>query len=402
MDRSVSFGFLFVCLYVLPSVIASVLKRRHYRNAVVINIFLGWMLIGWIVALAMAVRSCQVLNPKSQISKNVGMPNLPLHHIQTLCESHPLLGTCLSARALLRKESNFRKKRLQISPRIRATNVNRRWWILVGFGLLSSCSAVSNGNSLEPERSNLGLSVQSTTTTPSKRWTEILNQGVVGAELSSVLCDELSQFINSQLRVINDRLDDSENPNWSAFDSADYLKTIDWETFKHEDDVLKRQLEITASVLSENTAIQPSDDQEQAFLDDTISTCEVTEIAQQLSTEAIRLDTRLRSMQNKAENLPWYPRDFEIYTTEIAFRWLNRGEFSCSIGDHCWGMLVVAKNGCPSSLYAEITILDSGGSNIGFTNDTTSGLSPGQQAKLIFEDFTPDANSARLSKISCY
>jgi hypothetical protein len=29
-------------------------------------------------------------------------------------------------------------------------------------------------------------------------------------------------------------------------------------------------------------------------------------------------------------------------------------------------------------------------------------LAPGQQARLVFEDFTPGADAAQLSKISCY
>ena len=65
-------------------------------------------------------------------------------------------------------------------------------------------------------------------------------------------------------------------------------------------------------------------------------------------------------------------------------------------------MEIIAREGCPTSLYAEITILDSAGTNIGFTNDTTSGLGAGQKAKLVFEDFTPGAQSARLAEVSCY
>ena len=54
----VLFGFLvLVGLYFLPTIIAF---RRHVPNAgsvAVINTFLGWSLIGWVVSLAMASRS---------------------------------------------------------------------------------------------------------------------------------------------------------------------------------------------------------------------------------------------------------------------------------------------------------------------------------------------------------
>jgi hypothetical protein len=102
--------------------------------------------------------------------------------------------------------------------------------------------------------------------------------------------------------------------------------------------------------------------------------------------------------------LPWYPEGFNEYDgdPQIAWRWLDTSEFSCSYGDQCWGMMVIAREGCPSSAYVEITIIDNNGTNIGFTNDTTSSLGAGQKAKLVFEDFTTGAESARLAKISCY
>lgn len=48
-----------IALYFLPTIVA---MARHYRgtgSVVVINVFLGWTLIGWVVALAMAFGSNQ-------------------------------------------------------------------------------------------------------------------------------------------------------------------------------------------------------------------------------------------------------------------------------------------------------------------------------------------------------
>ena len=46
---------LFIALYLLPTFVA--LGRRSDKTApvVVVNLFLGWTLVGWVVALAMAV-----------------------------------------------------------------------------------------------------------------------------------------------------------------------------------------------------------------------------------------------------------------------------------------------------------------------------------------------------------
>lgn len=50
--------------YWVPSITAA---RRHVPNAgsvAVINLFLGWTLIGWVVALAMACRSQPAVTPE--------------------------------------------------------------------------------------------------------------------------------------------------------------------------------------------------------------------------------------------------------------------------------------------------------------------------------------------------
>jgi hypothetical protein len=51
------FGILLFIGYWIPSVVA---VGRHVRNTgsvVVVNLFFGWTVIGWIIALAMACRS---------------------------------------------------------------------------------------------------------------------------------------------------------------------------------------------------------------------------------------------------------------------------------------------------------------------------------------------------------
>ncbi|MCK9925477.1 superinfection immunity protein [Frankia sp. AgPm24] len=55
-----------VVLYVLPSIVALV-RGRQSASVLVINIFLGWTLVGWVVALALAV------------STNHGPQNVQVH-----------------------------------------------------------------------------------------------------------------------------------------------------------------------------------------------------------------------------------------------------------------------------------------------------------------------------------
>jgi hypothetical protein len=102
-------------------------------------------------------------------------------------------------------------------------------------------------------------------------------------------------------------------------------------------------------------------------------------------------------------DLSWVPADFNSWNDDpnVAWRWLNNKEYECT-GDSCWGMMIIAKDGCKSNLYAELSILDKSDVQVGYTNDSVSSALPMQKSKLIFNSYEDAANSARLSKISCY
>lgn len=51
------FSIVGLALYFLPTIIAVVRKVRNLGSVVVINFFLGWTLIGWVVALSMSMRT---------------------------------------------------------------------------------------------------------------------------------------------------------------------------------------------------------------------------------------------------------------------------------------------------------------------------------------------------------
>lgn len=88
--------------------------------------------------------------------------------------------------------------------------------------------------------------------------------------------------------------------------------------------------------------------------------------------------------------------------TSIKWRWLERDEYSSGSGGATWGILIEARDGCPNDLYAEIQIFDKDDFAIGWTNDTTGSLRPGQQAKLVFDTFEEGARSARPNEFNCY
>jgi hypothetical protein len=55
---AVAFASLFVLgLYLIPTIVAVIRKVPNMGSVIVINLLLGWTLVGWVVALAMAARS---------------------------------------------------------------------------------------------------------------------------------------------------------------------------------------------------------------------------------------------------------------------------------------------------------------------------------------------------------
>lgn len=278
--------------------------------------------------------------------------------------------------------------------------------VLFGLPTLTSLFNVGSNESEESKDDAAATSVTvatiATTTVPLVSWSEIIENGLIASEVSQSICSDLDSMMKKQLKIVNDRLGVSEKPAADAFDSADYLKTIDWSEFKHRESIISEQLAISDPALIEVSSIAPNAIQLKEFLNDTLVSCSLDQDSLGVLAAAFKLDGRLSNMRVNAENLPWYPKGYSTYSGDIAWRWLEGKEFRCSYGDRCWGISIIAKKGCPTSLYAEITILNGNGANIGYTNDLTSGLSSGQEARLVFEDFTPGAASARLSEISCY
>jgi len=54
----ISFGVLFIAtLYLLPTGVAMLRRARNVGSVAVLNTLLGWTLVGYVVALALSVRS---------------------------------------------------------------------------------------------------------------------------------------------------------------------------------------------------------------------------------------------------------------------------------------------------------------------------------------------------------
>ena len=58
MNASIIITLIFSwAIYLIPTIIAAIRSHHNLGSIFVINLFLGWSFIGWIVALAMSVSS---------------------------------------------------------------------------------------------------------------------------------------------------------------------------------------------------------------------------------------------------------------------------------------------------------------------------------------------------------
>ena len=53
-----------VGLYMLPAIIAGIRKHHQGGAILVVNLFLGWTFLGWVIALAMACGNVKEVNEK--------------------------------------------------------------------------------------------------------------------------------------------------------------------------------------------------------------------------------------------------------------------------------------------------------------------------------------------------
>jgi hypothetical protein len=100
----------------------------------------------------------------------------------------------------------------------------------------------------------------------------------------------------------------------------------------------------------------------------------------------------------------WIPSGFNSWSDDenVSWRWLKNKEYKCDMGEGCTGVMIVARDGCKNSLYAEISLLDKNGVQIGYTNDTLSSALSMQENKMIFNTYEKGVSEVRIAKISCY
>lgn len=95
----------------------------------------------------------------------------------------------------------------------------------------------------------------------------------------------------------------------------------------------------------------------------------------------------------------WSDLGWDSVGDDVYFRWADNDEFSCGRYD-CLAFHVIAVNGCPGGMYLEAAIL-SGNTQVGWTNETFTGIPAGGDATGFFEDIYGQGDGFRLTEMNC-
>lgn len=252
----------------------------------------------------------------------------------------------------------------------------------------------------------------STTSDPKFSYKDFVLAGVSVDQVWAPSCTSIKKVIRTKEKKYIALITSGKKFSQDPYSAKELTQKVSWwnSGIPFTDDVNNEVTKIVAGTYSNFMSAEGLDaakrDDGQSMSDeidrDVIASCDLEASLTEVQSKARILASLRSSLQYSASNIPWYPKGYSEFETGIAYRWLSSGQFSCSYSSgSCWGMSVRSELGC-NSLYVEITIMDSQGNNIGYTNDTTSGLQPGQSAKMVFDSFEDNASTARLAKVSCY
>ena len=272
--------------------------------------------------------------------------------------------------------------------------------MIVGYFAPDADEGQSDSSS-ETSSSITTLFVPTTTTLPEIDWIENLKAEVLAEDLVKSTCTELKKVINSQIKLIDKRITATEKPSKDPYESASYIKEIDWAFNPHVASIRGFKRDVTDPVLTSGSIDLPTNTQNNDFLDESISACGLLPDSNLLDNSALGLDNRLSTMISSANNLPWYPQDFKEYFPGIAFKKAKRSLDCYS----CWGIVyeVITNKSCPNQLYVQANFIDSNGAVFDWSNDTVQSFRAGQIAYVELYTFGySGSGTVELTEVNCY
>lgn len=228
---------------------------------------------------------------------------------------------------------------------------------------------------------------------------------VEGGQLTTAaICAAYEKKIATYGGAAAKRLAGGKGKAGNAYVAADYRRTHDWV----KDPLVKRFRE-SMTALATSALNQVSDGQAglvedlDAYLAASLAACGLDTAyakAQSAVQSSVDLGARIRA---KANAKPWYPRGFEPFGGDLAIRWIDNADVDCFSRCWYWTLEVVSETGCPSGVYAELSI-SRGGTAVAWTNDSLSALKPRQRGRMQFITYDDQAygGTGSLAELNCY
>lgn len=272
---------------------------------------------------------------------------------------------------------------------------------LLGLAVLGA--AIGDSGSTDSEPSAAADPTTPVTEKPKPRkpkgYVELLLPAMTPQKAARPLCTRYRATLSDWTSLASQRLASSQGATRDSYAAAAFDGRVSWIDQDHEgalDRAVYRASRTRLRAVSRNGLTVSMIER---FQKDALWICKLSGRHRDASSRLRQLDQRLLDITNLARSVPWYPREFTEWDDNIAWQWVDDPScdyFSCS------QMIVIARDGCPSGLYAEVNF-KSGGTVVGYSNDALGSLGAGENAILTFTD-TSDYGSVTtwLTEINCY
>jgi len=113
------------------------------------------------------------------------------------------------------------------------------------------------------------------------------------------------------------------------------------------------------------------------------------------------LDSEFERITTLADSVPWYPEGFSEYEDGIAINWVQGARDPCFSTCAYSTLDLIAKSGCPTGLYVEVTFIKDG-TAYDWSNDTLPQLAPKQKGRLQFITYeSGGGGQTKIAEINC-
>jgi len=111
--------------------------------------------------------------------------------------------------------------------------------------------------------------------------------------------------------------------------------------------------------------------------------------------------------EKEASAKEWIPSDYDISRQGLtviegfAQKFIKSGFKCAQDSEGCWGISVIARDGCQFGIYADMFFSDSAGNQKPEVREESTKAAPMQKMTLVFNTYDPSDQTARIWRVGC-